>query len=167
MKKLALLFSLAISASLLADGAKAFVEIHPTRGNTVHGRVDFEKVEKGVRVTAHLSGLSPGTHGFHIHEKGDCSSPDASSAGGHFNPTDEPHGAPDDLKRHAGDLGNIEANDKGEASYDRVDTMIALDGPNSIIGRALIIHQDKDDFKTQPTGNAGARIGCGVIQKAP
>lgn len=166
MKSLALLLALSLFSSVLADGESAFAEIHPTKGNTVKGRVEFQKVEQGVRVSAHLTGLPPGVHGFHIHEKGDCDAPDASSAGGHFNPTQEPHAGPEELKRHLGDLGNIEANAQGEAVYDRIDKKITFIGSESIIGRSVIIHKDQDDYKTQPTGNAGARLGCGVIQKA-
>jgi len=130
----------------------------------VNGKVTFTQKEDGVEVEAELTGLQPGEHGFHVHEFGDCSMADGKCAGGHFNPTNQPHGGPDDAKRHVGDLGNIKADGQGHASYKRLDTSIALGGRNSIIGRSVIVHAKPDDFKTQnPPGNAGDRIGCGVI----
>ncbi|MHC1727518.1 MAG: superoxide dismutase family protein [Syntrophobacteraceae bacterium] len=137
--------------------------MNPTEGSKVRGMVSFVKSGKGVRITANIQGLAPGLHGFHIHEFGDCSSPDANSAGGHFNPTDSIHGAPNAEKRHAGDLGNVEADKSGQARLEVTDGMLKLEGPESIIGRAVIVHAQPDDFKTQPTGNAGARLACGVI----
>jgi superoxide dismutase, Cu-Zn family len=132
--------------------------------NKVKGKVTFTQKEDGVEVVAELTGLSPGEHGFHVHEFGDCSMADGKCAGGHFNPTKQPHAGPDDAKRHVGDLGNIKANEDGKATYKRVDKMIALNGANSVIGRSVIVHAKPDDFKTQdPPGNAGARIGCGTI----
>ena len=142
---------------------KASCVLHPTKGSEVHGTVTFEAVEKGVHVMAHASGLKPGKHGFHIHEFGDCSSDSATSAGGHFNPTGMPHSMPSSDKRHIGDLGNIEADKDGKAHLDYVDPMLSLHGDNSIIGRGVIVHEKEDDFKTQPTGAAGARLACGVI----
>ncbi len=130
----------------------------------VKGKVTFTQTDDGVEVVAELTGLQPGEHGFHVHEFGDCSMADGKCAGGHFNPTNQPHGGPDDAKRHVGDLGNIKADGQGNASYKRVDKMIALNGRNSIIGRSVIVHAKLDDFKTQqPPGNAGDRIGCGTI----
>lgn len=137
--------------------------LHPTEGNGAHGIVTFTKVENGIRITADVEGLSPGMHGFHIHEYGDCSAPDATSAGGHFNPENMPHGAPTDVERHAGDLGNLEAGEDGKAHYERVDNIISLSGPQSIVGLAVIIHGGEDDFTSQPTGNAGPRVACGVV----
>jgi len=151
-----------VSIVPIADVAIAVV--HPTKGNKASGKVTFTKMPDGVKVVADIDGLTPGKHGFHIHEKGDCSAADASSAGGHFNPTHMPHGGPDSPKRHVGDLGNIEADAAGHAHFERVDNVIQLDGPNSVIGRAVIVHADADDFVSQPAGNAGARVGCGVIQ---
>lgn len=145
-------------------GKTAVAILKPTKDSQIHGRVAFAPVEKGVLVIAEVHGLKPGKHGFHIHEKGDCSAPDGSSAGGHFNPSEMPHGAPDAEKRHAGDLGNVEADENGDAFYERIDTVIKLEGPNSIVGRAVIVHNDPDDFTTQPTGNAGGRGACGVIE---
>ena len=142
---------------------RATAVITPTKGNTVNGVVTFEEVEKGVHVNAILTGLTPGKHGFHIHEFGDISSEDGSSAGGHFNPTSMPHSMPMSDKRHAGDMGNIDADEKGIAHIDYIDPAMKLSGEYSIIGHAVIIHAKEDDFKTQPTGNAGARIGNGVV----
>ncbi len=142
---------------------KAIAVLHPTEGNQVSGTVTFSQGANGIKIVADVEGLTPGKHGFHIHELGDCSAADATSAGGHFNPKNKQHGAPDDFDRHAGDLGNLEANENGVAQYERVDKFLTFRGPNSIIGRAVIIHAGEDDFKTQPTGAAGARVACGVI----
>jgi superoxide dismutase, Cu-Zn family len=142
---------------------KAIALLSPAQDKSVKGVVTFTQTEKGVKVYAHLEGLTPGKHGFHIHEFGDCSSPDLTSAGGHFNPTKMNHGAPTDEMRHSGDLGNIVADEKGMAILEWVDPMMQLSGPNSIIGHAVIVHAKEDDLKTQPTGNAGAREACGVI----
>lgn len=142
---------------------KAICVVYPTLGNTVTGTIIFVQTDSGVKVIADLKGLSKGKHGFHIHECGDCSAQDATSAGGHFNPEGKSHGAPMDMTRHNGDMGNIEADDSGNAHLEYIDSMISLSGANSIIGRSIIIHQNEDDLKTQPTGNAGSRVACGVI----
>ena len=142
---------------------KAVAVLSPTKGSNVSGTVTFTKVDGGVKIVADLTGLKPGEHGFHIHEFGDCSAPDATSAGGHFNPQHMQHGAPDATARHAGDFGNLVADESGKAHYDRVDTTIALDGADGVIGHAVIAHEKADDLKTQPTGNAGGRVACGVI----
>jgi Cu-Zn family superoxide dismutase len=142
---------------------KAVAVLHPTEGNEVRGIVWFTKEEGGVRVVAEIEGLTPGKHGFHLHAYGDCSSPDGKSAGGHFNPEGKNHGSPDDAERHVGDLGNLEADESGKARYDRVDSHLSLAGPNSIIGRGVIVHAQADDLTSQPTGAAGARMACGVI----
>ena len=142
---------------------RAIAVITPTKGNFVHGVVTFEEVDKGVHVTANLTGLTPGRHGFHIHEFGDINSEDGSSAGGHFNPMGMPHSMPTSDKRHEGDMGNIEADENGSAHLDYIDSVMKLNGEYSLIGHAVIIHAKEDDFKTQPTGNAGARVGYGVV----
>jgi Cu-Zn family superoxide dismutase len=144
----------------------AVAELQPTSGSETHGTVTFRAVEGGVRVEAELSKVSQGAHGFHVHETGDCSAPDGTSAGGHFAPQGSPHGAPDDPQeqRHVGDLGNIEANGAGNAVYDRVDELLSLDGEQSIVGKAVIVHANPDDLESQPTGAAGARVACGVIE---
>lgn len=145
---------------------KAYAVVDPTEGHDTVGAVTFTATSDGVRVIADIGGLKPGKHGFHVHEHGDCSAPDASSAGGHFNPTNKKHGGPDSAERHVGDLGNIEANASGFAHYDRIDKVISLDGPNSIVGKSVVIHADEDDLKTDPSGNSGKRIACGQITVA-
>jgi len=143
--------------------AKAIALLSPAKDKTVKGVVTFTQTDKGVKVYAHLEGLTPGKHGFHVHEFGDCTAADLTSAGGHFNPTQMSHGAPTDEMRHSGDLGNIVADEKGMATLEWLDPMMQLSGPNSIIGHAVIVHAKEDDLKTQPTGNAGGREACGVI----
>jgi superoxide dismutase, Cu-Zn family len=143
---------------------QAICMIHPTKGNSVAGIITFTDLpEGGVKVVADLQNISTGLHGIHVHQCGDCSAVDASSAGGHFNPGHENHGAPMDTIRHAGDMGNIVADVNQIAHMEYIDYAISLTGEHSIIGRSVIIHKDPDDLKSQPTGNAGARIGCGII----
>src|SRR5947209_10641130 len=159
---LGLAFAVATHAG---ETAKAVATLQPTKGNTVTGTVSFTKVQGGVKVVADLTGLTPGEHGFHIHEKGDCSDPEAKSAGGHFNPGGMPHAGPKETKRHAGDFGNIEIKADGTGDLDMTSDMLTVKpGPNSVVGRAVVFHEKADDLKTQPTGNAGGRFGCGVIQ---
>jgi Cu-Zn family superoxide dismutase len=141
--------------------------LEPTEGNQVTGTVNFLEAPDGIRVRATIEGLEPNTtHGFHIHEEGDCSAPDGTSAGGHFNPTDDPHGGPNDPadQRHVGDLGNLESNADGVATYERVDDLLTVEGNTSILGRGMIVHAGTDDLESQPTGDAGARLACGVIE---
>ena len=141
----------------------AVAVVHGLGEHKVKGKVTFTQKADGVEIVAELTGLQPGEHGFHVHEFGDCSMADGKCAGGHFNPTGMPHGSPDSEKRHVGDFGNIKADSTGKATYKRLDTMIALNGPNSVIGRSVIVHAKADDLKTQPSGDAGDRIGCGTI----
>lgn len=145
-------------------GATAVAYVSSLKGNGVKGKVTFAKVPDGVKIIADFDGLSPGKHGFHIHEHGDCGGEMAAAAGAHFNPTNKPHGGPDDADRHVGDLGNLVADEKGHAHYERVDKVISLSGKNSIIGRSIIVHADSDDYKTQPAGASGAKIACGIIE---
>lgn len=142
---------------------KAIAVIQPTKGNTASGIVEFTKEKDGLHVTATITGLKPGRHGFHIHEFGNCACDDGTCAGAHYNPMHKDHGKPTDADRHVGDLGNIVADETGTAKYDYVDEGSSLNGPKSIIGRTMIVHEKEDDFTTQPSGNAGARLGCGVI----
>jgi len=142
----------------------AFCTVSPTQGNKVSGTVVFTKVNGGIKIVADIQGLSKGKHGFHIHEFGDCSAPDATSAGNHFNPMAKNHGSPMDAMRHDGDMGNIEANDSGKGHLEYVDKSISLEGSNSIVGKSVVVHQDEDDLTSQPSGNAGARVACGVIE---
>lgn len=152
-----------------AGGAVAEAQMQPTEGNQVAGTVRFEETAEGLAVQVDLTGLPPGTtHGFHVHETGDCSAPDASSAGDHYNPEGHPHALPNgDHARHAGDMGNLEADENGEVHTRLViDTMSVEGAQPSVIGRAVIVHADPDDGG-QPTGNAGGRISCGVIEAVP
>lgn len=138
--------------------------IHPTNGNNTSGTVVFTQTDNGIRVQADISGLQANSmHGFHIHQYGDCRAEDGTSAGGHFNPEDMPHGGPDDLQRHIGDLGNLESNSEGNATSEFVDSNLQLSGENTILGRGVVLHAGEDDLESQPTGAAGARLGCGVI----
>ena len=138
---------------------KAVATIHPTKGNTASGNLTFTRQRNGLHIVAKFHGLKPGKHGIHIHEYGDCSCPDALCAGSHFNPTNMPHGAPNQINSHVGDLGNIIADEHGNAAYEHIDKLAKLNGPHSIIGRSVIIHMQEDDYITQPTGNAGVRVG--------
>jgi superoxide dismutase, Cu-Zn family len=141
----------------------AIAVLQPTKDSKVSGTVTFDQAEGGVKVVAKIDGLTKGPHGFHIHEFGDASSPDGAAAGAHFNPTKADHGAPTSGKRHVGDLGNIEADDSGHASLEVVDPMLSFTGPNSILGRGVVVHAKADDLKTQPSGDAGGRLAVGVI----
>jgi len=147
---------------------RATAALQPTKGNKAFGEATFEQEGAKVRILANVQGLKPGQeHGFHIHEVGDCSSGDGMSAKGHFNPHGKPHGNPSGAEHHAGDLPALKADKGGRAKLDALIDGVTLEpGPQSIVGRGLIIHADPDDFKTQPTGNSGARIACGVIKGA-
>jgi superoxide dismutase, Cu-Zn family len=153
----------ASAADMPMAPTKAVCVVHALGNSGVQGKVTFTQRADGVEVMAELTGLTPGKHGFHVHEFGDCSKMDGTSAGGHFNPEGMPHGGPDSAQRHVGDFGNVEAGASGKAVYKRVDHLIALSGPHSIIGRSIIVHAGADDLTSQPSGNAGARVGCGVI----
>lgn len=141
---------------------RAIARMLPTEGSAASGFVTFTQAEGGVRIQAEVTGLTPGDHGFHVHQWGDTTAPDGTSAGGHFNPHATDHALPEAAIRHVGDLGNLTAGADGRATYDRIDTGLAFSGPNSIIGRGLVIHAKMDDGG-QPTGNAGARVAVGVI----
>lgn len=142
----------------------------PTAGSEVGGTLHFLRIGDQLRVKGEVTGLAPGSvHGFHIHENGDCSAADGSSAGGHFNPTGSEHGAVEASVHHGGDMPNLQAGDDGRALVDGpVSASVTLgDGSGSdILGRGLIVHADPDDYTSQPTGNAGARLACAVIEAA-
>ena len=144
----------------------AEAEILPTEGHTTGGLVKLTSTGGEVTLQGTVTGLEPGAHGFHIHEKGDCSAPDASSAGGHFEPADDPHGSPQDPPdgHHLGDFGNITAGEDGTAEVNITDPEIRMSGPDSVIGKAIVVHAGQDDLESQPSGDAGARVGCGVIR---
>ncbi len=146
--------------------ARATAQLAPTQGNTAAGTLDLVAESNAVRVSGSLQGLPPnGEFGFHIHEKGDCSAPDASSAGGHFNPTSSPHGDPAGAEHHAGDMLNLKADAQGAATVDVSVTGVSLVSgqAENVHGKAIVVHQKADDYKTQPSGDSGARIACGVI----
>ncbi|PYQ00875.1 MAG: superoxide dismutase family protein [Acidobacteria bacterium] len=166
MKAIALVFAAVLAAAAFAAEKPAthgIAVLIPGKDSKVAGTVHFKKEAGGVRVTGTVTGLAAGNHGFHIHEFGDCSAADFTSAGGHFNPAGNPHAGPKDAKRHEGDMGNIEAAAGGSATIDYLDAELGFEGVKSILGRGVIVHANPDDFKTQPTGNAGGRVACGVI----
>lgn len=155
---------LAACAGMAQQGPGASAALKPTRGNNATGIVTFTQKDGKILVSANIRGLTPGQHGFHIHEKGDCSAPDGMSAGGHFNPRKKSHGGPSGAERHGGDLGNLTADSYGNAKPEiEVDGISMGSGPDSIMGKAVIVHANPDDFTTQPTGNSGGRVACGVI----
>lgn len=146
---------------------KAIAVLHPSASNNVKGTVTFTEEADGVQVHAEITGLTPGNHGFHVHEFGDCSASDFSSAGAHFNPTGKPHAGPDAAERHTGDMGNVEADASGKATIDYLDHQLSLtDDQQSVIGRSVVVHAKADDLKSQPSGDSGARVACGVIGRA-
>ena len=148
----------------MMKGGMAVASLTPTQGNNVRGLVVFHELDGHLMVHAKVSGLKPnGEHGFHVHENGSCASPDGSSAGGHFNPDGKPHG-PQSAAHHAGDLPALKADANGvvDQKFSLTGPTVA-DGPASVVGRAVIVHAQADDYTTQPTGNSGARIACGVI----
>lgn len=147
------------------NGPSATAQLQPTKGNTASGVVNFVQSGDKVMVSLEIKGLKPGAeHGFHVHEKGDCSSGDGMSTGGHFNPLTKGHGAHGINEHHAGDLPALKADANGavKMSFDSK-TISVGSGATDIVGRGMIIHRDPDDYKTQPTGNAGPRIACAVI----
>jgi Cu-Zn family superoxide dismutase len=146
----------------------ASAQLMATRDNAVTGQVQFTQRGDKVVVTGEIRGLKPDTeHGFHVHEKGDCSSGDGLSAGGHFNPDGKAHGAHDQGEHHAGDLPSLKADANGTVRFSFESSAISVgSGRTDVLGRGLIVHRDPDDYKTQPTGNSGPRLACGVITKS-
>lgn len=141
----------------------ASAQLEPKSGSKVTGFVSFVKVGDELRVAGLIQNLTPGKHGLHIHDKGDCSASDAASAGAHFNPTHQHHGGPTTAEHHAGDLGNIEADTSGKAVLS-LTAKLELSGQDSIIGKSVVVHEKEDDLKSDPAGNSGARVACGVIK---
>lgn len=152
------------SEGIDTDARSAIAHLSPTKGNQATGTVTFIEEGENVRVIVSLTNVPEGKHGFHVHENGDCSAPDASSAGGHFNPAGAKHGAPDDEARHVGDLGNVTATSARTVDVEFVDDKIALEEDRSVVGRAVVLHAGADDLASQPSGDAGSRIACGVIE---
>ena len=147
------------------DVTKATCKLEPKSGSKVEGMITLTKTGNEVQVVGDITGLTPGKHGFHVHEKGDCSAPDAASAGAHFSVGQHKHGGPTTSERHEGDLGNIEADASGKAHIDWKGKM-NFSGADSVIGKSLVVHEKEDDLKTDPSGNSGARQACGVIEAA-
>jgi len=166
MKKLLFTFLLLNVTNVYAEELKrAQAMLMPLGDGTVAGLVRFSEVAGGgVEIVGQITGLGVNSnHGFHIHEFGDCSTPDGTSAGGHFKIGESHHAAPGVATRHLGDLGNLKSDAAGMAVIKTSDKILTLSGPNSILGRAVVVHAGEDDLKTEPSGNSGARVGCGVI----
>jgi superoxide dismutase, Cu-Zn family len=147
----------------------AAAQLGPTQGNAVTGSLALASSAEGVHITGSVQGLKPDAEfGFHIHEKGDCSAPDGSSAGGHFNPSQQQHGNPTGGAHHAGDMPNIRSNAEGVAQVDTTAASATVHGDpaSDVIGKAIVVHEGPDDYTTQPSGNSGKRVACGVIAAA-
>lgn len=158
---------LAACAGMQATGPKATATLEARSGSQVSGTVSFQAVGQKVRVEASVAGLTPGEHGFHVHEAGDCSAADAASAKGHFNPATKAHGHHGSAEHHAGDMPNLVADSAGRATLSvELDTLSLTEGPTGILKRSVVIHADPDDYKSQPAGNSGKRVACGVIRAA-
>lgn len=153
-------------APSLSD-AGAYAELQPVPGQEARGTVEFATAPAGVHVHARLTGLAPGSYGFHVHEVGDCTDP-GETAGGHFSPQDNPHGSPlaPPAARHAGDLGNVVADATGDAELRVEMAGLEVDGERGVVGRSVVLHEGEDDFETQPDGDAGDPVACGVIHAA-
>ena len=156
-----------LGACATPSGPSASAQLQPTRGNSTSGEVRFVQQGDTVLVSGEVRGLKPGSeHGFHIHEKGDCSSGDGMSAGGHYNPGGRRHGAYGGTEHHAGDLPSLRADANGVARFEFSTTSISVgSGVNDVVGHGLIVHRDPDDYTTQPTGNSGPRLACAVITR--
>lgn len=159
------------AATPAAGPASAHVSFISAAGSSVTGDLTLANEGAGVSILGEIHGLAPGKeHGFHIHETGECALPDFKSAGEHFNPTMDPHGGPKSKARHLGDIPNAKADENGRATINLTVDGVTLgdtdDGPAQILGKAFIVHAMPDDYKTQPSGNSGARVACGVIRRA-
>jgi len=156
--------TLAVSLHAADQSVSAFADLKSAKGQNVSGKLEFTQEGNGVHIVGQVHHLSPGKHGIHVHEKADLSAPDLTSAGGHFNPTKEEHGGPGGEHHHAGDFGNITADEKGDATVDIAIAGLSLTGANTIVGHSIIIHGGVDDLKSQPSGNSGPRVAGGVIE---
>ena len=158
-----LMFSLLAACAHTSSGPAAMATLSPATGQQASGTVSFTPMSNGrVQVKADLQNVPAGMHGFHLHEVGDCSN-NGQAAGGHFNPTMMPHGAPDAASHHAGDFGNVTADASGIVHTSFTTTALSLSGTNSAVGRAVVLHGGSDDLTSQPAGNSGPRIACGVV----
>jgi superoxide dismutase, Cu-Zn family len=178
MKRLGIFASAALAGTALiactglaappdaAPALSAKAALESRSGSKVTGKAVFTELPSGgVKAEVWIENATPGTHGLHLHEKGDCSASDASSAGAHFNAAGNPHASPADKARHNGDLGNIEIGADGKGRLEITSDLLTVKpGPNSVVGKSVIFHEKADDLKTQPTGNAGGRFACGVVQ---
>jgi Cu-Zn family superoxide dismutase len=155
-----------ITGARTTTASMAKAELEAASESGASGTLAFAQSDGILHITGEIVGLAPGVHGLHVHEIGDCSAPDASSAGGHYAPRGSRHGAPTQTEdmHHAGDLGNIVADADGKASVDVIDDGLTLAGPETIVGRAIVVHADPDDLVSQPAGNSGDRVACGVIE---
>ncbi|MFC4159402.1 superoxide dismutase family protein [Chitinimonas lacunae] len=158
MKKIIWAVWLCASAAIAAD-APVKVELNPTVGNSARGALTLSETSDGVTVQGTLENLTPGQHGFHLHENAECAG-NAEGAGGHYNPTGKPHGSPD-ADHHQGDLGNVMADNSGRA---KVDAKVKGATLATLKGRAVIVHEKRDDLRSQPSGDAGGRVACGAIR---
>ena len=147
---------------------QAIATIGPASGSNVTGTATFTQNGDQITLTIEIQNASPGLHAVHIHENGDCSSPDGKSAGGHWNPTDVAHGKWGEGEFHLGDIGNITVGEDGTGSIELTTNLweIGTGSDIDVVGRGIVVHADADDFTSQPSGNAGARIGCGAIALA-
>lgn len=165
MKRVVLVSAAVLLAACATTARRtAVATLGPTAGNTAQGTVTLaQNADGSTQVSVNLANVPPGVHGFHIHEKGDCGD-NGNAAGGHFNPEATMHGSPDAMPHHAGDFGNVTADASGIVRTEFSTRSASLEeGASSAIGKAIILHANPDDLKTQPTGNAGGRIACGVI----
>ena len=160
----ALGFLFGISSASAQEPTRLLAKLNPSSGSQVTGTVTFTAADGGAHIVIDISGLTAGKHGFHLHEKGDCSDPKANTAGAHFNPGHKHHGGLDTPERHAGDFGNIEADASGKVHVELKGKNVKFSGPDSIVGKSVIVHAGEDDLKTDPTGNSGDRVACGVIE---
>lgn len=163
------LLSLTVGMAMAGSGNSletASATLKPTSGSNVLGTINLRQGQSGLCIEAEVRGLTPNTeHGFHIHAGDNCDTPDAASAGPHFNPTDKPHGQPESIHSHAGDLPNLKANDQGVATLTTISPTVSLVAgqANNVLGRTFVVHAEPDDHHSQPAGNSGARVACGVI----
>jgi Cu-Zn family superoxide dismutase len=158
------------NSRVVAPTATASVQLAPTQGNTASGSLTLTAADNAVALSGTIQGLAPNAEfGFHIHEKGDCSAPDASSAGAHFNPANSQHGDPAGESHHAGDMHNAKSDAQGVAMIEAQVSGVSLGSgqPDDVLGKAVVLHEKADDFTTQPSGDSGARIACGVIAMNP
>lgn len=157
------------SAAEKVERKKAVVTIESRSDSHLTGKGKFVEEDGKVTLKLEIEGAEPGTHAVHLHEKGDCSAPDATSAGGHWNPSHENHGKWSNTPFHHGDIGNIEVGADGKGTFTLTTDLWTIGGSaeTDVLGKAIIVHAKADDFTTQPTGNAGGRVGCGVVQVAP